>query len=226
MTQRSWRPRQATTARSLLASALALLFAAASQDPRTASPAEIRQAEADVPRLVEVLELEPGMTVADVGAGFGAMSMVLARWLGPSGRVYATDIAPAQLSVLREMTAREHLDNVTVIEGSDRSANLPDACCDAIFMRDVYHHFTHPGDINRSLSAALGPGGRLAIIDFEPKPGSKLPEGVASNRGGHGIPPAIVVQEVNASGLTYVKTIAQWPPDSNPGEYFLVLFRR
>jgi len=213
-------------ARSALVGTLLALFAAVAAGQRSASPAEIKQAEADVPRLVEVLELKPGMAVADVGAGFGAMTMVLARRLGPSSRVYATDIASVQLSVLRDMAAREHLDNVTVAEGSDRSTNLPDACCDAIFMRDVYHHFTRPGDINRSLFTALRPGGRLAIIDFEPKPGSKLPEGVASNRGGHGIPPAIVAEEVNASGLTHLQTMAQWPPDSNPAEYFLVLFRR
>ena len=117
-------------ARSALVGALLALFAAVAAGQRSASPAEIKQAGADVPRLVDVLELEPGMAVADVGAGFGAMTMVLARRLGPSSRVYATDIASAQLSVLRDMAAREHLDNVTVAEGSER------------------------GDINRSLFGA------------------------------------------------------------------------
>ena len=187
---------------------------------------ELQQAEKDVPKLVPVLEVERGMTVADVGAGGGAMTVVLAKWLGPTGRVYATDIAARQLANIREFVARERLDNVVVVEGTDRSANLPDACCDAIFMRDVYHHFTHVEEMNRSLAAALKPGGRLAIIDFPPERGSTTPEGVPSNRGGHGVTPAIVVDEVPASGLKHEKTIEQWPPDGEKGRFFLVLFRK
>ncbi|HZL96184.1 MAG TPA: SAM-dependent methyltransferase, partial [Vicinamibacterales bacterium] len=63
---------------------------------------QIRTADAEVPRLAELLELKPGMTVADVGAGFGAWSMRFARWLGPAGRVYATDVGAAQLASMRE----------------------------------------------------------------------------------------------------------------------------
>jgi SAM-dependent methyltransferase len=211
-------------AKAVTSLALLILFVATAQGQRASTPAEIRQAETDVPRLAEVLDLKPGMSVADVGAGFGAMTIVMAKWLGPAGRVFASDIVPAQLAALRDATVREHLDNVTVIEGSDRSTNLPNACCDAIFMRDVYHHFTRPEEMDRSVLAALRPSGRLAIIDFEPAPGSKLPDGVPANRGGHGIAPAIVVDELHAAGLTHVTTILNWPPDSNPAEYFLVLF--
>lgn len=103
-----------------------------------------RQAESDVSKLAVVLEAERGMTVADVGAGGGAMTVVMARRLGSTGRVYATDIAPAQLVELRELVSRERLENVVVLEGAEHSTNLPTACCDAIFLRDVYHHLTHP----------------------------------------------------------------------------------
>jgi protein-L-isoaspartate(D-aspartate) O-methyltransferase (PCMT) len=78
---------------------------------------ELTQAEKDIPKLVPVLELERGMTVADVGAGGGAMTVVLAKWLGPAGRVYATDVAARQLAEIRELVAREHLENVVVLEG-------------------------------------------------------------------------------------------------------------
>jgi predicted methyltransferase len=91
-------------------------------------------------------------------------------------------------------------------------------------MRDVYHHIVDVNAFNRSLLAALKPGGRLAIIDFEPRKGSKLPAGVNRNRGGHGVTPAIVEQEVGASGLKLDRTIAHWPPGST--EFFLVLFRK
>jgi ubiquinone/menaquinone biosynthesis C-methylase UbiE len=210
--------------KAVLSSALLILFVAVGEGQRAATPADIKQAEADIPRLADLLDLKPGMNVADIGAGFGATTIVMAKWLGPASRVFASDIAPVQLAALREATVREHLDNVTVIEGSDRSTNLPDACCDAIIMRDVYHHLTRPEEMDRSVLAALRPTGRLAIIDFEPEPGSKLPDGVPANRAGHGIAPTIVVDEVHAAGLTHVKTISNWPPNSNPADYFLVLF--
>jgi len=203
-----------------------VLFVSALLAQRSATPREIEQAQSEIPRLVEVLQLTPGMTVADVGAGFGAMTIVISSWLGPTGRVYATDIAAPQLTALREAISRESLANVVVLDGAERSTNLPDACCDAIFMRDVYHHLTQPDEFDRSLSAALKPGGRLAVIDFEPEAGSQIPRGVRANRGGHGIPPVVVANEVSAQGLTHVKTIPVWPPDSNPARFFLVLFRK
>ncbi len=187
---------------------------------------EIRQAQAEVPALAEVLQLKSGMTVADVGSGGGAMSLVLSRHLGESGRVYATDIRPEMLAEIRELVVRERLANVTVLEGGARSTNLPDGCCDAIFLRDVYHHLTSPAEINRSLLAALKPGGRLAIIDFEPEPGSKVPDGVPANRGGHGVPITVAVDEVRAGGLTFVRTLSHWPPNDERARLFLALFRK
>ncbi len=103
---------------------------------------ERAEAERTVPRLAEVLELKPGMTVADVGSGGGAVTVVLGKWLGPSGRVFATDITESALRETREYAKREGLTNVTVLEGAAAATNLPAACCDAIFMRDVYHHIT------------------------------------------------------------------------------------
>jgi predicted methyltransferase len=200
--------------------------AAAQQRPAAVIQFEFRHAERDVPDLAAVLELERGMTVADIGAGGGAMTMFMARRLGPAGRVYATEVGAAQLEEIRQLVSRERLENVVVVEGREQATNLPDACCDAIFMQDVYHHLTSPAEINRSLLAALKPGGRLAVIDFEPQPGSAVPKGVAANRGGHGIAPALVVSEVLASGFTHVKTIAKWPPNANPAEFFLALFKK
>ena len=82
-------------------------------------------------RVLAALELKPGMTVADVGAGNGNMSVVFGKWIG-SGRVFATDIPQKTIAWLREYVKREGLTNVTVIEGAAASTNLPAACCDAI----------------------------------------------------------------------------------------------
>ena len=187
--------------------------------------AQLKAAEAEVPQLVELLALKPGMTVADVGAGFGAWTRRFSRWLGPTGRVYATDIGAAQLATLRDTIQRERLTNVTVLEGSAGTTNLPALCCDAILIRDAYHHLTQPEDIVRSIAAALKSGGRLAVVDFPPRPSSEVPAGVPANRGGHGVPPEIVQREAGAA-LTYVRTILNWAPDSQPASLYLVLFRK
>ena len=164
--------------------------------------------------------LKPGMTIADVGAGFGAWTTAFSKWTGPSGRVYSTDIGEKQLAFLRETTKREGLTNVTVLAGAERSTNLPANCCDAILIRDAYHHLTQPNDVLRSVAASLKPGGRLAVIDFPPRPNSELPAGVPANRSGHGVPPDVVIQEVKAAGLTMVSQNPQWSAQSQPNDLF------
>jgi precorrin-6B methylase 2 len=187
--------------------------------------AQIQSAEIEVPRLVELLELKPGMAVADVGAGFGAWTMRFAQAVGPKGRVYATDLGAAQLAALRDATRRERLDNVTVIEGTANATNLPALCCDAVLIRDAYHHFTEPEALIRSVAASLKPGGRLAVVDFPPRPDSEVPAGVPANRRGHGVPPEIVEREVGAL-LKHVRTFPAWSPTSQPASLFLVLFEK
>lgn len=215
----------------IVASLIALLFTSptAQQQPGPdggATEAQLKAAEIEVPQLVTLLELKPGMTVADVGAGFGAWTIAFSRVVGPTGRVYASDIGAQQLAALRQAVARERLTNVTVVEGAERSTNLPPGCCDAILIRDAYHHLTQPGDITRSFAAALKPGGRLAVIDFPTRPNTEVPAGVPANRGGHGVPPEIVVAEVTAAGLTHVRTNPQWSTASQPTQLFFVLFRK
>ena len=198
----------------------------AAQRPAALIRQELEQAAREVPKLAEVLSLKPGMTVADVGSGGGAMAVRMAEWLGPDGHVFATDVREAQLAEIRGAVAREGLANVVVLEGATRSTNLPSECCDAIFLRDVYHHLTHPQEIGASLFAALKPGGRLAIMDFPPEPGSSIPEGVPENRGGHGIPVSVIVSEMTQSRFRHVTTLSQWPPDDNRGRLFLVMFEK
>ena len=99
---------------------------------------ERRQAESEAPQLAEVLGLQPGVTVADIGTGGGAMAMVLGRLVGP-GRVYATDVTQRSLTTAREYARKEGLTNITVIEGGAASTNLPNDCCDALFLRNVYN---------------------------------------------------------------------------------------
>ncbi len=193
---------------------------------QSATADELKQAELDVPKLIPVLELTPGMTVADVGAGAGAMTLVMAQAFGPSGRVYATDVNARQIDAIRDQATARHLENIVAIAGTQTSTGLPDRCCDAIFVRDAYHHFTDPAAMNRSFAAALKPGGRLAIIDFGPGPGTSPPPNVPANRTGHGITSAIVEQELQSAGFDLVRIIPRWPPGDKTDEYFIVLARK
>jgi predicted methyltransferase len=208
-----------------LAVATLTVVPAYAQEPDAREIAQERRiAENHVPKLVEVLQLKPGMTVADVGAGGGAFTVVLGTWIG-DGKVYATDIGQRQLRDIRAYVEKEGLKNVTVLEGAAASTNLPDSCCDAIFMRDVYHHVTEVDAFNKSLYASVKPGGRLAIIDFPPMPGSKVFPGVPANRGGHGIRPNLIEEELEAAGFTHVSTTENWPRDEKT-TLFLVLFKK
>ena len=202
-----------------------LLFTSLAAQQTGLTDGQIKAAELEVPELVKLFELKPGMAVADVGAGFGAWTMRFSRAVGPSGRVYATDIGATQLAALREAVKREGLTNVTVLEGGVAKTNLPTVCCDAILIRDAYHHLTEPDAIVKSLAAALKPGGRLAVIDFPPRPNSEVPDGVPADRRGHGVPPEVVEREVGAV-LTYVQTRLTWNANSQPASLYLVLFRK
>lgn len=186
---------------------------------------ERRQAELEAPQLAAVLGLEPGMTVADIGTGGGAMAMVLGRLVG-SGRVYATDITQRSLTLTREYAKKEGRTNITVIEGGAASTNLPSECCDALFLRNVYHHVTEPAAFNKSLYGTAKPGARLAIMDAPPGKESELPAGVPANRGGHGVPVTVVIEELTAAGFVHVRTIQGWPPGDTYPMVFLALFEK
>ena len=177
----------------------------------------IRSVSADkrdeITRLAELLQWKPGTVVADIGAGDGSYSFLVAEHVGASGRVYATEIDKDKLQNLRARVASRKLDNIIVVESATADTNLPSDCCDSIFLRHVYHHITQPEDFDRNLLRSLKPGGRLAIIDFPPWPNSTPPKGVPMNRGGHGVPQKVMVDELKSAGLQVEKVIDNWSGD-------------
>ena len=151
-------------------------------------------------RIVEVLALQPGMTVADVGAGDGEWTLAMADAVGPQGMVIATEVEEDLVGELRELGLDNFRSNITAVLGDDRETGLGTDCCDAILLRMVYHHFTDPPRMRRSLRSALRPGGRLALIDIVPQQGWSEVEGVP-DRGGHGIEIEDVVAEMLGAGF-------------------------
>ena len=98
--------------------------------------------DGDLYRLAGLLQVEPGMTVAEIGAGGGRATVFMANQVGSSGKVFATEIDEDRLEDIRESAAEAGVQNVTALLGTERETRLPAACCDAIFMVKVYHHFT------------------------------------------------------------------------------------
>jgi len=177
--------------------------------------AQVRGEAADeIKRLAELMGWKAGIFVADIGAGDGKYTFAAAGRVGIKGKVFSTEIDAKKLADLRDEVARRKLGNVIVVESKEADTNLPAGCCEAIFLRHVYHHLTKPVEFDAGLVRSLKSGGRLAVIDFAPRAGLEPVEGVPSNRGGHGIPQKIVIEELTAAGLQVEKIVEDWPEDS------------
>ncbi len=178
-------------------------------------------AAGEIGRLAELMGWKAGTVVADIGAGDGEYTFSAVERVGASGKVYATEIDSKKVAELKSEVAKRKLGNVMVVESKEADTNLPAACCDAIFLRHVYHHLTKPAEFDAGLVRSLKSGGRLAIIDFPARAGLDPVEGVPSNRGGHGIPEKIVIEELTAAGLQVEKIVNDWPENS-----YCVLFAK
>ncbi|MFN8059204.1 MAG: class I SAM-dependent methyltransferase [Vicinamibacterales bacterium] len=177
------------------------------------------QGAAEIERFSALLSVRGSMTVAEIGAGSGTFTVGLAKRLDGDGRIFATELDPSRLEEIRGAVTAATLGNVTVLEAGVESTNLPDACCDLVYMRDVYHHLTKPSATLASIASALRAGGRLAVIDFRPR--GQAPPGSAPNRGGHGIARAQLEAEVTAAGFDIVSASDDWP-----GGNFIVVFAK
>jgi ubiquinone/menaquinone biosynthesis C-methylase UbiE len=164
----------------------AVLLVAAAICSATGLAQSARENAADADRLIRALDIRPGSAVGEVGAGAGELTIAMARAVGDSGRIFTN----------------------TVVDGRAAETNFPDQCCDAIFMRNVYHHFGDPAAMNASLFKSLKDGGRLAVIDFTPPPGpggEAAPGGRAEDNH-HGITAPTLERELKAAGFEIVSS--------------------
>lgn len=125
-----------------------------------------RDVEEQPAKAVKALDIKPGQTVADVGAGSGYYTVRLAGAVGENGRVVATDIQPEMLALLRDRVSRERLGNVEIALGAEDDPRLPSGAFDLILMVDVYHELARPQAMLRTLRSALKPDGRLVLIEY------------------------------------------------------------
>lgn len=160
--------------------------------------------ERECDRLAAVAAIRPGMTVADVGAGSGRMAASMAARIGPSGRLFATEIKEALIRSIRERAAAEGLSNVTLVLAGESTTGLAANCCDVIYLRRVYHHLADAQAIATSLYSSLRSGGRLVVIDM------MTPDWLPVVR--HGIPAETVRSGLQRAGFLLERHIDRWSP--------------
>ncbi len=116
--------------------------------------------------LVKSLELKPGMNVADIGAGSGYLSFLMAKRVAPSGKVYAEDIQPEMLEIVRTKAKENGQKNVLPWLGTTTDPKLPAGSIDLMIMVDVYHEFDKPYEMVSKMVPALKKGGRLVFVEY------------------------------------------------------------
>jgi len=125
-----------------------------------------RESEEHPNQALDALHLQPGMVVGDVGAGSGFMSLKMAKRVGPSGKVYAEDIQPEMLRLLRQNASKAKATNVETVLGTETDPRLPAGQLDLILLADVYHEFSQPQKMLQNIREALKPEGRLVLLEY------------------------------------------------------------
>ena len=163
--------------------------------------------------LVDSMSLAPTDVVADIGAGTGYFTFRIAPKV-PQGRVFAVDIQPEMLDIMRREIDKKGIDNVTLVKGTVTDPKLPADSIDAALMVDAYHEFSHPREMMLNLKEALVPGGRVFLVEYRKedpsipiKPLHKMTEAQAR-------------KEMKAVGLEWVAT-----KDMLPRQHFMI-FRK
>src|SRR6185312_8938746 len=147
-----------------------------------------RDQKLHIKRVMDLLDLAPGKSVADLGAGSGWFTVRAAARVSPSGQVYAEDINPDAVSYIKNRAAKEKLANVHAILGEVNDTKLPHASVDAVLILKTYHEFAHPVPLMKALGASLRQGAKVGIIDRN------------GDGTDHGIMPEIVESEMKQAG--------------------------
>ena len=139
-------------------------------------------------QIVRLMQIKPGMAVADIGAGTGYHTVRLSPVVGPRGRVYAQDVTPEYLADLERRLERADLDNITAVLGAPDDPKLPPRSLDAAILVHMYHEIEQPYAFMHRLAAAMKPGARVGVSDLD------------RNTWLHGTPPALLRCEMEAVG--------------------------
>ena len=151
-------------------------------------------------RIVQALGLQRGMAVADIGAGTGLFTLLFARALGETGRVYAVEVSQGFIDGILARTRDYHVNNVIGVLATHTETGLGPGSVDLAFLCDTYHHLEHPKETLASIAQALRPGGELVVIDYRRVPGISSPWVLEHVRAGE----AQAIEEIVAAGFHYL----------------------
>jgi ubiquinone/menaquinone biosynthesis C-methylase UbiE len=124
--------------------------------------------------IILALDLKKDERVADVGAGTGLFLSGLSQAVGVKGKVYGVDISPRFVDEMKRMVQQEKLKNVEVVLGTSESTQLKDNSVDTVLLVDTYHHFDEPVKMLQDFRRILAPKGKLAVVDFNRTPKSRM----------------------------------------------------
>ena len=167
-----------------------------------------RDQRMQIGRVMDLLGITTGKTVADVGGGSGWFTVRAARRVGPSGSVFSEDINPVAVKTIQERAQREHLGNVHTVLGTADDPKLEAGSVDAILLLKVYHEIAHPAVVMKELRAAMKPDARLGIIDRN------------GNGADHGLNRDVVIREMRADGFRLASSYDFTKTDGQ--DYFLI----
>lgn len=167
-----------------------------------------RDERLQINRVMDILGVTSGKSVADIGAGSGWFSVRAARRVGAAGVVYAVDINSEAIEYINERAHKEHLANVKAILSKQNDPLLPDRSVDAVLMLKTYHEIAKPIDLLRNLRAALRPDAKIGVIDRN------------GNGEDHGVMSDVVIREAKEAGYRLLGRYDFVKPDNE--DYFLV----
>jgi predicted methyltransferase len=164
-----------------------------------------REVEERPQLLIDALEIKPGQTVADLGAGSGYYTFRIAPVVGNTGQVLAIDVEPRMLRIVRERAKRDGVENITTVLSTPSDPNLEPNSVDLLFMVDVYHELEFPLEMMLKVREALKPGGRVALIEYRQEDPAVLIKPV------HKMSERQIVRELTAAGFRHQKTVRTLP---------------
>lgn len=167
-----------------------------------------RDERLQIQRVMDLLGIKAGSSVADIGAGSGWFSMRAAARVGASGVVYAQDINPDAMKYIEDRTHKEKVSNVKTVLGSPDDPKLPSHSVDAVLLLKVYHEVAHPVVLMTNLKPSLRPGAKVGIIDRN------------GNGTDHGLDSDVVKREMSEAGFRLLSSYDFTKADGQ--DYFLV----
>jgi len=163
-----------------------------------------REMEENTSQLIKNLNIKPGMTLADIGAGSGYHSALLSKKVG-NGKVFAVDIEPEMINYLNNRIKLEKLTGIVPVLSKETNVSLPENTLDLVLIADGYHEFSYPYEMAVSILKALKPGGKLVLVEF------RAEDDTVPIKDIHKMTEEQAVKELKVAGFTFEKNIKNLP---------------